>query len=392
MTKPSKTPTKSRTRSAARTSSSERKAHKDHFDRSAALALGTQIASAYPDFPTDAFVRDATKGLSELEFADRVRQFSSTLRTHLPQSIPEALDILTRSLPDPLPDTESVTDGWLQWPVGQWIADYGLDHFDASLNAMVELTQRFSSEFAVRPFVQHRADETFAALQGLTGHVSPHVRRWCSEGVRPRLPWGVKLVELVTDPSPIWPILEDLKDDSDLYVRRSVANNLNDIAKDHPDQVVKRCTVWSKDAGPERGWVIKHGLRTLVKAGHSGALEVLGFGPPEGLRVDFTARPHEVSVGGHIELEATFENETTRTQSLLVDFVVHYVRKNGSTNGKVFKWTTLELSPGQTQTLTKRHALRPTTVRALYPGEHRVEVQVNGVRLGEVSFELAMAD
>ena len=330
----------------------------------------------------------ATHDLRRLEFHGRVQQFSNALRTTLPTFVPKALSVLTKSLPTPLPNCESVTDGWLQWPIGQFIADYGLDYFDESMEAMVELTKRFSSEFAVRPFVEQHTGETFQRLLELTDDPSPHVRRWCSEGTRPRLPWGKKLAALVEDPGPIWPILEALKDDDELYVRRSVANNLNDIAKDHPGAVVARCERWSRKSNPRRDWTIKHALRSQVKAGDPAALAIVGFGPPKRLKSDLAASPKKVAVGGSVALTASLSTTAARSQELLIDYVVHYVRKRGEASQKVFKWKSCTLPARGALTLHKRHSMRETTVRALYAGVHRVELQVNGVRIAETTFRL----
>jgi 3-methyladenine DNA glycosylase AlkC len=371
-----------------------RKAFKDYFDAEAAKSLAVQLKRAYRRFDADAFVERATDQLEPLAFAARVTRFAEALRAGLPDAIPRALSILADSLPPLLPDCEAVTDGWLQWPLGQFIADYGLDYPDQSFAAMLELTQRFSSEFAVRPFVEHRPEETFARLLALTDHPSPHVRRWCSEGVRPRLPWGKKLRALVADPSPIWPIVEALRDDPELYVRRSVANTLNDIAKDHPDAVVERCLAWmrpgrGRKSAPEgRSWIVKHALRTLIKDGHPGALEVVGFGPPQALSATLSVTPAEVAIGGEVELNAALHSEAKGPQQLVIDYVVHFVRKGDKTSGKVFKWTTTELAAGAKRKLSKRHKLKRTTIRALYPGTHQVELQVNGARIASASFEL----
>jgi len=366
----------------------ERKAFKDWFDRKAAQAMASQVAAAAPGFDETGFVRRATRNLSKLEFNARVQQFSNALRATLPESVPHALATLTNSLPAALPDCEAVADGWLQWPVGQFIADHGLDHFDESMAAMIALTKRMSSEFAVRPFVEHRQDATFARLLSLTSDSNPHVRRWCSEAVRPRLPWGRKLRALVEDPGPIWPILEALKDDDELYVRRSVANNLNDIAKDHPQLVVKRCKQWKKGGNEHRSWVIRHGLRSLVKDGQPGALAVIGFGPPKELSAALSIRPRQIEIGDQIELTARIETAAANAQDLIVDYAVHYVRKSGKSSSKVFKWTTTRLPAAGSVTLNKRHPMKLTTVRALYPGVHRVELQINGVRMAEASFRL----
>lgn len=365
-----------------------RKAFKDYFDRAAARSLAQQVGATYPRFDGAAFIRRATRGLGSLEFAGRVQRFSDALAAGLPAP-PRALEILTRSLPEALPDAESVTDGWLQWPVGQFIADHGLEFFDASMEAMIELTQRFSSEFAVRPFVERYPGPTFARLLALTQHPSQHVRRWCSEGVRPRLPWGKQLRALVADPSPIWPIVEALQDDPEPYVRRSVANNLNDIAKDHPELVIRRCRSWKRSSNAQRDAMIAHALRTLIKAGDPQALAVVGFGPPKGITATLRIRPTKVAIGGAVELVAQVRSGARAPQSLLLDFVVHYVRKRGSTSPKVFKWTNCEIAAGETKTLTKRLAMRPTTTRSLHPGAHRIELQLNGHRVAEATLRLA---
>ncbi len=369
---------------------SERKAFKDYFDRAAAKALADQMHRVMPKFDRPAFVRRATKNLTDLEFNGRVQQFSDALAEGLPDAKPKALDILRRSLPAPLPNCDSVTDGWLQWPLGQFIADHGVPHFEPAMKAMVALTQCFSSEFAVRPFVEQRPEETFARLQALTDHPSPHVRRWCSEGVRPRLPWGKRLTALVADPAPIWPILEALKDDQERYVSRSVANNLNDVAKDHPAMVVARCKAWSKDAGPDRTWLIKHALRSLLKDGDPGALAVVGFGPPKKLSARLEVRPKRIKIGGAVTLVAELTSSASRPQSLMVDYVVHFVRSRGQASPKVFKWTQTELKGRGATTLEKKHALKRTTIRSLFSGRHRVEIQVNGVSLAEASFDLTV--
>ena len=269
---------------------------------------------------------------------------------------------------------------------------HAVDHFEEAMSAMLELTQRFSSEFAVRPFVERYPDATFARLQALTSHDSPHVRRWCSEGVRPRLPWGRKLRALIKDPNPIWPILEALKDDEVLYVRRSVANVLNDIAKDHPAAVVQRCQTWSEGAPAGRLWLIKHGLRTLVKAGDPGALAVVGFAPPDAISVGLSTAPRTLPIGGSTTIEITLHNTSERPQTLLVDYAVTFVRKTGPGAPKVFKGRTVTVEPGERATVTKQHAFRPTTVRALYPGLHAIAVQVNGVVTARDEVMLTLAD
>lgn len=369
-------------------SNQERRAFKDYFDANAAQQLAAQIGSVMARLDRHRFVADATHELEHKEFAARVQQFADALARHLPPSIPKALGILTSSLPEPLPTCDMITDGWLQWPVGQFIADHGVPHFESSMKAMIELTKRFSSEFAVRPFVEQRPDETFSHLLSLTGDPNPHVRRWCSEGVRPRLPWGKKLRALVDDPSPILPILEALKDDEEPYVRRSVANNLNDIAKDHPQVVLDLCQRWSQRAHEQRSWVIKHGLRTLVKDAHPQALKLIGYAAPQRITSTLRVDRPSLAIGESVELQAELVSASAHAQPLLVDYVVHYVRQADRVGPKVFKWTSIALPARGRIDLRKRHSMKPTTVRKLYPGLHRIELQVNGHRVAEARFTL----
>lgn len=366
----------------------EKKRFKDWFDKEAAERLATQIAAVYPAFDRRTFIRQATRNLDALEMNARVAQFSQALAGCLPENKEEALRILTRSLPPILPGTEQITGGWLQWPLGKFIADYGLPHFETAMQAMIELTQRFSSEFAIRPFIEHRQEKTLSRLLALTNHPSPHVRRWCSEGSRPLLPWGKKLQALVEDPAPVWPILEALKDDPEPYVRKSVANHLNDIAKNHPDKVIDRCRRWQKDAGPGRQWIIRHGLRTLLKDGNPEALKLLGFAGTDGLSVKFTLRPKKIVIGESVLLACTLSHTGRIPLNLMIDYAVTYLRQKGKTGRKVFKWTKVMLPPGESLHLEKTHAFRPTSIRALYPGNHRVQIQINGVEMATGSFVL----
>lgn len=361
-----------------------RRPFKDYFDREAAQALADQLQRAVA-IDRSGFLRRATRRLRELEMMDRVRQFSAAMRWALPAKIPTALQLLTKSLPPPLPNCERVTDGYLQWPVGQFIADYGTEHFEPSFEAMVELTQRFSSEFAIRPFVIRDPSRTFERLTRLTDHDSPHVRRWCSEGVRPRLPWGTRIDALVDDPAPILPILDALKDDPEEYVRRSVANNLNDIAKDHPALVVQTVRKWM---AKKRRRLIEHALRTLIKDAYGPALELLGYGPPERISARLDISPKRAKIGESVTLSAVLENRNPTTRHLLVDYVVHYRKASGKALPKVFKWKQVAVPAQGALTLKKKQHFRPTTIRPLYPGRHEVELQVNGVSLAQTRLSL----
>jgi len=366
----------------------ERKLFKDWFDRDAAKKMAAQIKGAWKSFDERKFLKLSTRGLDGLEFHGRINQFSQALRQTLPESIPQALNIIIRSLPSRQSDHHVISDGWRQWPLGQFIADYGVAHFEESMEAMLQLTQNFTAEYAVRPFVETYPEQTFGQLLQWTDHPSSHVRRWCSEGTRPRLPWGRKLNTLASDPSPIWPILEKLKDDPAEYVRRSVANNLNDISKDHPHLVIECCSKWRTGASSERLRLINRALRSLIKEGHPEALAIMGFGTPVGIKAALTTKPKKITMGETVDCFASISNQSKKKQNLAIDYAVHFVRQKGKTGIKVFKWKTLTIEPNEEVVLFKKHPMRPATVRALYPGQHRIEIQVNGKVLGQSQFTL----
>lgn len=370
------------------TQSSKRKAFKDYFDKAAVDALAQQFKKAWPKFPAEAFQKSAVHQLESLEFSNRVSQLSNCLRSSLPDDVPEALSILRASLPAPLPNCDSVTDGWLQWPLGRFIADYGIDHFDESMAAMIELTQVFSAEFAVRPFVIQFPERTIERLMELCQHKNPHVRRWCSEGVRPRLPWGSVIRSLVNNPDPMLPILDALHNDDELYVRRSVANNLNDVSKDHPQVVVERCQQYQDSQSAHATWLTRHALRTLIKDGHQNALGVLGYHPPKDILAHLSVSPAQIMIGESVELTAVLENNSKTSQQLAIDFELTFVRQSPKSSAKVFKWKTIKLTAGDEMVIRKRHPMKATTVRRLYPGRHEIRLMVNGMSLADAGFEL----
>jgi hypothetical protein len=217
------------------------------------------------------------------------------------------------------------------------------------------------------------------------------VRRLASEGSRPRLPWGMVLKPLIEDPSPTLPLLRALQDDPSEYVRRSVANHLNDIAKDHPARVVQWLAEHLPDAPPARQALLRHASRTLIKQGHPGVLQAWGLGTPLRGEVAFALAPARVALGGALQMDVVLRSTQRRgTQPLVIDYAVHHVKANGSTSPKVFKGWRCELAPGQTLQLSKKHSMKPVTTRRYHAGEHRIELLVNGKPVAEAAFELRL--
>lgn len=249
----------------------------------AVSCLADNIAYVYPQFAPDQFEKSALEGLDSLEFMARAKHIAKALRNHLPEKYEKAVEILIASLTPPNIATEGLGLSVLFYqPHSFYIAEYGLDKahnggddpFDVSMKAQYELTKRNTSEFSIRPFLMKYQERTLSQLKSWIFDSDPHVRRLCSEGTRPRLPWAPRIPAFVDDPSPILPILTSLKDDQSSYVRRSVANSVGDIAKDHPDLAFEICEGWFVGATKEVRWIIRHALRYPAKKGNKIALQL----------------------------------------------------------------------------------------------------------------------
>ncbi|MBX3664471.1 MAG: DNA alkylation repair protein [Burkholderiales bacterium] len=348
--------------------------------------IAAMIAHVHPAFPKAAFLRDALEGYEALELMPRGRHIAQALHRHLPQDVPAALDILLASTDAPGANPDGSLASFLFLPHTEYVSRYALGHFEAAMRAQHALTQRFTAEFSIRPFIDKYPERTLALLRQWTCDPSPQVRRLVSEGTRPRLPWAPRLRALQRDPRPALALLERLKDDPELYVRRSVANHLNDIGKDHPallNAVAKR---WLKGASPERAWIVRHALRSAIKRGDPGALAVSGFGAKAEVSVrKAVVTPRRVKPGGRVAIRFELANRKTAPQRVLADLRVHYAKAGGKTSPKVFKLKTVELGPKETLAFARTLSLADLTTRRHHPGRHRVEVLLNGraVPLGE---------
>ena len=365
---------------------------KDGLGREAVDRIAASLEKTVAGFSSDAFIEQAMDGLSELELKDRVRHLVTVLNTHLPEDFVETSQILLALKNNWVTgDPDDKLRGFAAWPVIDYVGEHGLDHPDEALRVLRELTPFFSAEFAIRSFIIHHPDVAFRYLKEWTADPDEHVRRLVSEGSRPRLPWGQQLPAIIADPTPTLGLLDRLKDDPSLYVRRSVANHLNDISKDHPDRLVEVCTDWSQGAGPERLWVIRHATRSLVKAGHPGVFGLLGFTPKPQLELDGLDLVNvNIQLGDQLEFSVLLKSTAKGPQKVVVDYAIHHVKANGQTRPKVFKFRNLEIAAGETVQLAKRHSIRPISTRRYYPGEHAVEILVNGQGVGTRPFMLSI--
>jgi len=358
---------------------------KDSVDLEVIDELARRFAAVDERFDADSFISGTAPQLGGLELKARIELIARQLRASLDDEYPTALaDIVSVARARP------PIDGWAAWPLPTVIELFGLDHPDASLAAMEHVTKRMSCEFAVRPFLRDHFDATYTRLEAFTSRHDERVRRLPSEGTRPRLPWGMKVPRLVDDPEPGIALLERLRHDPSETVRRSVANHLNDVAKDHPVLVVDTVAGWLNEAGTDRR-MVSHALRTLVKRGDPAALAVLGFTTDARVEIDgFEVTPSVVEMGDHIVLHAEVRSTATARQRLVVDFVIHHVNASGDTSPKVFKWTTFDLEPGGGRTLEKRRLIQQASTRTYRAGTHAVELQVAGRVVAASSFDVRL--
>lgn len=370
---------------------------KNLFNPKMITGMGEHLHRVNEDFDAHRFAKLASDDLDKLELKERSNQICDALLATLPEDFRAACKVLTDAL-HPIDDAElsdmQMDDdgirGWSVMPMADFIARRGLDDFDHALDVLGDLTKRFSAEFAIRYFFVADPERALAKAHQWTGDENLHLRRLASEGSRPRLPWGLQLASYVKEPTPLIGLLEKLKDDSEEYVRRSVANNLNDIAKDHPDTVAAIAANWLTDASADRQRLVKHACRSLIKNGHKPTLEALGYSTPEIVIDRLELKTQKVKLGGMLEFEVVLTSTAEKTQPLIVDFVIHHRKANGGTSPKTFKWKILDLAPGKSLKIAKKHSMKHVTTRTYHAGEHGLEIQINGESFGRRDFEFSL--
>jgi 3-methyladenine DNA glycosylase AlkC len=329
----------------------------------------------------------AARSLEGLALRERADLLRDALLADVPGGYGELAAVVRRAASSP------DFSGWLIWPVTGAVAQRAVEAgtpeaFDDAMALLAELTGRLSAEFALRTLLRHDLDRALDSVSGWVRSPDEHVRRLASEGTRPYLPWAVRVPEILARPGVTIPVLDALHRDGSEYVRRSVANHLNDLSRDQPDLVVEAARRWMEDPAPTTPALERHGLRTLVKRGHPGALGLLGF-TPAAVDVDgpFVAEPR-VPWGGEVRFTATVHNPGPEPVRLAIDYVVHHQRANGALTAKVFKLVTRELAPAETLAIDRAHSFRALTTRRYYPGAHALALQVNGVITPLTGFEL----
>ncbi len=354
--------------------------------------IAGEIAGAYPGFKRRAFEHEVLARFPELELKERIGWIAECLKKYLPAAYPDALNVLLSALPPPCDPALSDDDfgDFIYAPYSEFVVRNGCTRarLARSLNALKAITTRFSAEDAIRAFINAFPAETLTTLQTWCEHEHYHVRRLCSEGTRPSLPWSARL----SMPSEAaLPLLEVLHADNTRFVTRSVANHLNDISKQQPELVIHTLERWRelrRQRQDELAFITRHAMRTLVKRGHPQALALLGVSASAEVSVSDLTLPHHVAINS--ALAFSFVLNSAEPCEALVDYILHFTAKSGAMRSKkVFKLKQVALAAGKPVMLSKRHPLRGgMTTRTLYPGPHALEIQVNGSVRARAQFVL----
>jgi 3-methyladenine DNA glycosylase AlkC len=345
-------------------------------------------AATLPGFDRKRFLNHVLgTGWELLELKQRIRRISTALAGEFTGEYPEDLNMVllyTKALHK----HSGRDDSFLYMFIPDYIEQYGLAYPAISLEAMAHITILSSCEYAIRQFIIADQNTSLQVMFGWTSHPHPSVRRLASEGCRPRLPWAIALPALKRDPTPVLPILERLCNDDSEFVRRSVANNLNDIAKDNPAFVLQLAEAWmGRSQHTDR--IFKHGCRTLLKKADARALGIFGWDDqPQCAVVDLVLENSVISIGDHLVFSFGLVNQHEAARQLRVEYAITYAKANSKTGRKVFKITENEYQPGNMVTFRRRQSFADMTTRRHYAGAHVIEILINGMEKARALFEV----
>lgn len=365
---------------------------KEFYSFSNVKRLSKALKQGWKDFPEKTFLNGLEKQLTPLELKERLHLLTDRLIELLPADYPTKVRIVLSSLAQNEADEVGVR-GFLVWPLSNLISREGLHHPELSLKALKEITSRFTSEFDVRPFLELHQELTLHHLRRWAKDPDPHVRRWVSEGTRPLLPWGSRLRGFQQKPEITRDLLEALMLDESEYVRKSVANHLNDHSKSHPEWTLQFLHQWQKKHPDHPGvtWIVRHASRSLIKQGHPQALKLLGFVGNKNIKVELVSlTPRKVVLGGALQVRVQLKNTAKRPQAVMLDYVIFHKKAAGHATPKVFKGRVKTLAPGETWVVDLKHPMRPITTRKYFAGLHEFAWQVNGVQGPRQKFQLKL--
>ncbi|UTT44263.1 DNA alkylation repair protein [Exiguobacterium aurantiacum] len=352
---------------------------KDVYHEDFLWEFGRRIQSVYPSFEIQAFVASIVdESWEALALKARTRRISTILGEYLPQHYESALDVLVEIADD------CVGFPYLFFP--DFVVVYGQaeEHWERSMSALELFTQKSSSEFAIRPFLLRDSTRVLDRMMAWAEHPNEHVRRLASEGCRPRLPWAESLPMFKGDPGPVLAVLELLKEDPSLYVRKSVANNLNDISKDHPEAVLAVSRRWQGEH-PHTDWIIRHGCRTLIKSAHPDALTLFGYAQDTDLTVNssISIHPNVLHIGEACEIQYELSIRPGDAAYIRIEYAIDFINANGKASRKAFLLANKIVAGGARLASSRVHNWSDLTTRRHYPGEHRIVLLVNGREVAE---------
>lgn len=354
---------------------------KNMYNRESLYEVAVAIQSVYNSFKVDEFIKSTMdETWNNLELKARCRKISMSLGMYLPEDYKEALSILEKS----------VTGFYFAFFFPDFVEVYGQDdiNWDLSISALERNTEYWSSEFAVRAFIIKDEERMMAQMRKWSKHKSEHVRRLASEGCRPQLPWGQAISKFKKDPTPVLPILEQLKTDTSTYVQKSVANNLNDISKTHPDLVISIAKDWY-GKNKSTNWIVKHGCRTLLKKGNRDVLALFGYDDTTSINLqDFTLETTSISIGE--DLTFSFNILAKKATKTRLEYGIDYMKSNGKRNRKIFKISEVSLKENEKKSYMKKHSFADVSVRRHYPGIHSIAIIINGIEKDKLDFELGI--
>ncbi|EGT4205713.1 DNA alkylation repair protein [Clostridioides difficile] len=354
---------------------------KNMYNRESLYEVAVAIQSVYNSFKVDEFIKSTMdETWNNLELKARCRKISMSLGMYLPEDYKEALSILEKS----------VTGFYFAFFFPDFVEVYGQDdiNWDLSISALERNTEYWSSEFAVRAFIIKDEERMMAQMRKWSKHKSEHVRRLASEGCRPQLPWGQAISKFKKDPTPVLPILEQLKTDTSTYVQKSVANNLNDISKTHPDLVISIAKDWY-GKNKSTNWIVKHGCRTLLKKGNRDVLALFGYDDTTSINIqDFTLETTSISIGE--DLTFSFNILAKKATKTRLEYGIDYIKSNGKRNRKIFKISEVSLKENEKKSYMKKHSFADVSVRKHYPGIHSIAIIINGIEKDKLDFELGI--
>lgn len=365
---------------------------RDVFSNKHVEALAVRLKGAHPRLDKESFVRLALENSGQNNYAARLEQIVESLRKYLPENYEHALRILIDSLTEELEITDEFkfrNEHFINLAQCRYVSKYGLEHFSLSMDALKIMTTRFTAEYDIRYFLEKYPEQSLELMKLWTEDENVHVRRLASEGSRPRLPMGRRNRLFVKDPSPIIPILEKLKNDPALYVRRSVANSINDISKDHPDLAADIAERWLSEGFTDSKWVCTHAMRTLFKQGHKKALAISGYPEPEGVNIwGLNIRYTALNVGDDLEFTFVMDNTSQKDISVMIDYEIMFVKSSGKLSPKVFKLKKTFIKAGEVINVSGKYPFRQRTTRNYYTGRHLLRIIVNGRRSAPAAFYL----